>query len=315
MNLSQILFLALVFSVVVGGTIGATALLGRSRTQARLRSLDAAPSADLPARSGPRHFQWLDRVAALTRPIGQLSVPEEGFEHSPLRLRFMHAGLRQPSAPAAFFGVKTLLTLALPLTAFAVLSASDQHLRSATLMLLMLLLAAVGYYTPNLVLERLVQQRQRALFEGFPDALDLMTVCVEAGLGMDAAMLRVADDLAFSHPALAEELRLVQLELRAGADRPRALRNLAFRTGVDEIDSFVTMVLQAERFGTSLAASLRVQADMLRTRRRQRAEEAAAKIALKLLFPLMFCIFPALMVVLMGPAILQLTRALGTTSP
>lgn len=314
MHLSQILFLVLVFSVVVGGMVGATALLGRSRTQARLRSLDVRPS-DAADRTRFELQRWIDRLAALTRPIGQLSVPEEGFERSPLRLRFMHAGLRQASAPTAFFGIKTLLTLALPLTAFAVLSVTGQSLRGPTLMLVVLLLAAVGYYTPNLVLNHLVQQRQRALFEGFPDALDLMTVCVEAGLGMDAAMLRVADDLAYSHPPLAEELRLVQLELRAGADRPRALRNLAFRTGVDEIDSFVTMVLQAERFGTSLAASLRVQADMLRTRRQQRAEEAAAKIALKLLFPLMFCIFPALMVVLMGPAILQLGRALSTGTP
>lgn len=310
MPLAQILFLILVFTLVVGGMVGTTLLLGNSRTRARLHELgdEVGRSAGQAAPGG----HWFDRIAALTRPIGQLSIPEEGFEQSPLRLLFMHAGLRQPAAPAAFFGIKTLLTLALPLLAFALLSVGGLRLQPPTMLLLMLGLASIGYYTPNIVLDRLVKRRQRALFESFPDALDLMTVCVEAGLGMDAAMLRVADDLAFSSPALAEELRLVQLELRAGADRPRALRNLSFRTNVSEIDSFVTMVLQAERFGTSMAASLRVQADMLRTRRRQRAEEAAAKIALKLLFPLMFCIFPALMVVLMGPAMIQLTRALGT---
>ncbi len=155
--------------------------------------------------------------------------------------------------------------------------------------------------------------RQLEIFENFPDALDLMTVCVEAGLGTEAAMIRVAEDMQFKSPALADEMRLVNLELRAGADRERALRNLAMRTGVDEVDSFVTMINQAERFGTSVATSLRIQADLLRTRRRQKAEETAAKIALKLLFPLIFCIFPALMVVLMGPAMIQIYRVLLPT--
>jgi tight adherence protein C len=132
-------------------------------------------------------------------------------------------------------------------------------------------------------------------------------------LGTEAAMLRVADDLQLKSPVLADELHLVNLELRAGADRERALRNLAIRTGVEEVDGFVAMISQAERFGTSIAASLRVHADMLRTRRRQRAEEAAAKIALKLLFPLIFCIFPSLMVVLMGPAMIQIYRVLLPT--
>ena len=137
-----------------------------------------------------------------------------------------------------------------------------------------------------------------------------MTVCVEAGLGTEAAMMRVAKDMQVKSPALGDEMRLVNLELRAGGDRERALRNLAFRTGVDEIDGFVSMINQAERFGTSIAASLRIQSDLLRTRRRQRAEEAAAKIALKLLFPLIFCIFPSLMVVLMGPAMIQVYRVM-----
>jgi tight adherence protein C len=179
--------------------------------------------------------------------------------------------------------------------------------------MMLLLAAAIGYYLPNMILSRMVFVRQREIFENFPDALDLMTVCVEAGLGTESAMVRVADDLQFKSPALADEMRLVNLELRAGGDRERALRNLAIRTGVDEVDGFVTMMSQAERFGTSIAASLRIQSDLLRTRRRQRAEEAAAKIALKLLFPLIFCIFPSLMVVLMGPAMIQVYRVLLPT--
>jgi tight adherence protein C len=137
-----------------------------------------------------------------------------------------------------------------------------------------------------------------------------MTVCVEAGLGTESALSRVADDIGLNSPALSDELRLVNLELRAGAEREQALRNLAIRTGVEEVGSFVTMMSQAERFGTSIAASLRVHSDMLRTRRHQRAEEAAAKIGLKLLFPLIFCIFPSLMIVLLGPAAIQITRVL-----
>jgi tight adherence protein C len=176
-----------------------------------------------------------------------------------------------------------------------------------------LVAASIGYYLPNIVVSRLVFVRQREIFETFPDALDLMTVCVEAGLGVEAALNKVAEDIEHKSKVLGEELRLVGLELRAGSDRERALRNLAMRTGVEEVDTWASMLIQADRFGTSIAASLRVHSDMLRTRRRQRAEEAAAKIALKLLFPLIFCIFPSLMLVLMGPAFIQIYRVLLPT--
>jgi tight adherence protein C len=218
--------------------------------------------------------------------------------------------VRSPTAPTAFFGTKSALALGLPLLGVAVLSLGGVTLKGQNLLLALLALTALGYYLPNVLLGQAVMRRQRDIFESFPDALDMMTVCVEAGLGTEAAMVRVADDLQIKSPTLAEELRLVNLELRAGADRERALRNLALRTGVEEVDGFVSMINQAERFGTSIAASLRVHADMLRTVRRQRAEEAAAKIGLKLLFPLIFCIFPSLMVVLMGPAMIQIYRVL-----
>ena len=169
---------------------------------------------------------------------------------------------------------------------------------------------ALGYYLPNAVLAHRVKQRQRDIFENFPDALDLMTVCVEAGLGMDAALARVAAEIVLKSAVLSEELTLVTLELRAGSNKEKALRNLALRTGVEDVDTLVTMLIQAERFGTGIGASLRVQSAQLRTKRRQGAEEQAAKIALKLLFPLIFFIFPSLLVVLMGPAFLQIYRLL-----
>jgi tight adherence protein C len=310
MNPIQFAFLALIFIVVVAGLLGAAALLRPNVARQRLLTV---ASGSAPGSAAPTHERLLRWVADVTRPISKLSMPEEGFEKSSVRLRFVHAGIRGATAPAAFFGIKTLLTLGLPLLGFVLMTLSGSHVRGNGFMLAMLGLAGVGYYGPNMVLSHLVKVRQREIFESFPDALDLMTVCVEAGLGTEAAMLRVADDLQFKSPALADEMHLVNLELRAGADRERALRNLAIRTGVEEVDGFVTMISQAERFGTSIAASLRIHAGMLRTRRRQRAEEAAAKIALKLLFPLIFCIFPSLMVVLMGPAMIQIYRVLLPT--
>ena len=305
MNPVQFVFLALIFVVVVAGALGLAAMLRPDVARQRLMGIDAGP-----AKQRPVPNRLLDWVARITSPISKLSTPEEGFEKSSVKLRFLHAGIRGSTAATAFFGIKTLLTLGLPMLGFVGLALAGSPLKGNSLLLGMLVLAAVGYYGPNLVLSSMVTARQREIFESFPDALDLMTVCVEAGLGTEAAMIRVADDLQFKSPALAEEMRIVNLELRAGSDRERALRNLAIRTGVEEVDSFVTMISQAERFGTSIASSLRIHSDMLRTRRRQRAEEAAAKIALKLLFPLIFCIFPSLMVALMGPAMIQIYRVM-----
>jgi tight adherence protein C len=181
------------------------------------------------------------------------------------------------------------------------------------LLLALLATSTFGYYLPNYVLAKAIRLRQRDIFEDFPDAVDLMTVCMEAGLGTEAALNKVADEIVHKSPQLSEELRLVNLELRAGASRDQALRNLALRTGVDEVQGFVTMIIQAGRFGTSIAQSLRVHSESVRTLRRQRAEETAAKVPLKLLFPLIFCIFPALMLVIMGPAVIQMVRVVMPT--
>jgi tight adherence protein C len=168
--------------------------------------------------------------------------------------------------------------------------------------------AAVGYYVPNVVLTRAASRRQREIFETVPDALDLLTVCVEAGLSMERALTKVAAEIHVKSVVLAQELQLVLMEMRAGFTKEKALRNFALRSGVEDVDTLVAMLIQAERFGTSMADSLRVHADNLRSKRTQLAEEAAAKIGLKLLFPLIFCMFPTLMLVLMGPAGIQLTQ-------
>jgi tight adherence protein C len=309
MSLFQIAFLALVFVGTFALVWWLAQFAGGSANSQRMRRMLGEPAAvDSPAE------RFVERVAKATKPIAKLATPEEGFEGSALKRRFVNAGIRNPAAPAAFFGAKTVLAVGLPMIAFVLLVVVKQPAMKGNPLLLMLLIAAaVGYYLPNAILSRMILVRQREIFETFPDALDLMTVCMEAGLGTEAALTKVAEDIAHKSQVLSDELRLVNLELRAGAPRDRALRNLAIRTGVEEVDGFVSMIVQAERFGTSIADALRVHADMLRTRRRQRAEEAAAKIALKLLFPLIFFIFPSLMLVLMGPAMIQIYRVLLPT--
>ena len=309
MSLVQIAFLVLVFLSVFAFVIMGMAFMTPSAARQRLRSL--APPVAGAAPSGAN--VWVDRAAEMAAKFGKLSLPEEGWEQSGMRRRFMNAGIRSASAPALYFGAKTILAIGLPMLAYIVLSFGGSHMSLNGTMMVLLSVAAFGYYLPNVILSRMVMVRQREIFETFPDALDLMTVCVEAGLGVEAAINRVADEIEHKSEILSEELRMVGLELRAGSDRERALRNLAARTGVEEVDTWVAMIIQADRFGTSIAAALRVHSEMLRTKRRQRAEEAAAKIALKLLFPLIFCIFPSLMLVLLGPAFIQIYRVLLPT--
>lgn len=308
MDYTQIGFLGLLFVAVSAGAFFVMSLFSRSATADRLSALGGGKAA-----AGPAADAWVERTVQLTRPFAKLSTPEGSEDMNALRARFMHAGIRHAAASLAFFGVKTVLALGLPLLAYFMVLISAPELQFQGSLVVVLVAAALGYYLPNIVLDRLIFVRQREIFEVFPDALDLMTVCVEAGLGVEAALVRVADEMQHKSEALAEELHLVTLELRAGLERARALRNLAARTGVEEVEGFVAMIIQAERFGTSIAASLRVHSDMLRTRRRQRAEEAAAKIALKLLFPLIFFIFPSLMLVLLGPAMIQIYRILLPT--
>ena len=295
--------LALLFLIVFGIVLVVLRLFAGNAVQVRLDTLDGKKAdTDKGRRASQR---WLERVVSLTRPLAKLSLPEEGWEESPVRIRFINAGWRKSTAPALFYAAKTGLTLLRPILAYLLLRHGNHNL-----FLWLVAAAAAGYYLPDVWLKHCLKVRQREIFETFPDALDLMTVCVEAGLAMDAALARVAQEIGLKSEILAEELQLVTLELRAGSAKDKALRNLALRTGVEDVDSLVTLLIQAERFGTSIAASLRVQSDQLRTKRRQRAEETAAKIALKLLFPLIFFIFPSLMVVLMGPAILQIYRVL-----
>ncbi|WP_136419833.1 type II secretion system F family protein [Herbaspirillum sp. ST 5-3] len=306
MSVVQFFFLGAVFISAFAGAMFLISYLVPSPVQQRLRrhANDVAS-----AETGPG-VNWVVRLAKLSGPLAKLSVPAEGWENSALRTRFMNAGFRGDGAPAVYFAAKTLLAIAAPSLLWLALLASPSPMKANQILLILVIASAAGFFLPNLVLTHIVNVRKREIFERFPEVLDLLTICIEAGLAIDAAIARIAQEMAETSPALSEELHLVTLELRAGSTKDKALRNLAMRTGVEDIDSLVAMLIQAERFGTSVAESLRVHAESLRIKRRQRAEEAAAKVALKLLFPLIFCFFPALLGVLMGPAFIQISRAL-----
>jgi tight adherence protein C len=170
---------------------------------------------------------------------------------------------------------------------------------------------AVGWIIPPFVVRKRLKKRQKEVQRALPDALDMLVVCVEAGLGLNQALLRVADEIHYVSPLLSEQIIMVNLEIRAGTPREDALRMLAERTGLPDVSSLVAMLIQTDRFGTSVANALRVQSQSLRTKRRQRAEEAAAKTAIKLVFPLVLCVFPALFVVILGPAMIQILETMS----
>ena len=305
----QLVYAAIIFVTVTGFMMAVLLPIASSRSKKRLGAVvDTAGYAN-----NRTHADWTETIVKLARPLAKLSLPTEGWENSPLRMRFVHAGYRGSAPIAVYFGAKTLLALLFPALVYLYVIIAGLQLKMSMLMLALLSAATIGYYLSNVVLSRLVFLRQREIFETFPDAADLLLVCVESGLGLDAALVKVTEEIRIKSVALAEELHMVNLELRAGSSREKALRNLALRTGVEEVNTFVTMLVQADRFGTSIGESLRVFSDELRTKRKLRAEEMAAKIPLKLLFPLVFCIFPSLLCVLLGPAFIQVYRILLPT--
>lgn len=307
MSSIQYIYLGLIFLVVFIIALLIMSQFLTSPIEERLKNLDDKTTSKSDTGS------WTSQLIKLTGPLAKLSLPTEGWEGSALRTRFMNAGYRSANAPVLFFASKTLLALLLPALAVAYVSLTAMQMSNSSVIFMVLVFAGLGYVMPNLFLARRIANRQREIFESFPDAIDLTTVCVEAGLGLDAALARVGAEMRLKSPILGEELHLVNLELRAGSSRERALRNLAQRTGIDEIDALVAILIQADRFGTSVADSLRVHSDNLRTKRRLRAEEAAAKVPLKLLFPVIFCIFPSLLLVLLGPAFIGIYRVLLPT--
>ncbi|MGJ7496541.1 type II secretion system F family protein [Variovorax sp. RT4R15] len=293
------LFPALIFFAVVLTLGGMFLWLTPSKTEQRLQAM-----------SNPTgKSQWTESVVKIVGPFAQLSAPPIDGQASPLRVKFLNAGIRHPDAHLIFFGSKTLLPLVLSGLAFIALRSSNQT-TGLTLVMYLAVAALIGCYLPNFALYLLTRNRKREIFENFPDAADLMLVCVEAGLGLDAGLVKVTDEIKMKSVALAQELHWTNLEMRAGGTREKSLRNLAIRTGVEEIGIFATMLTQADKFGTSIGESLRVFSDDLRHKRQVRAEEIAAKIPTKMLIPLVLCIFPSILMVILGPAAIQIMRTL-----
>ena len=247
----------------------------------------------------------LDSSSVPATPL-QRFVPKSPKEMGRLRRRLAAAGYTHPAAAVVF----SLAEIGLPI-ALAALPLIVLPLKVG--LLLALLAGAIGFFLPGLVLERKIRNRQLQITNGLPDALDILIVCVEAGNAIDQAILKAAEELEVSHPVLAHELQLVNIETRAGKPRLEAFKNFAERTKVDDVRSLVAMLVQTDRFGTSVAQALKTYADVLRTKRRQRAEEKAAKLGVKLVIPLVFFLFPALYVVLLGPAVVQYVREFRPT--
>ena len=294
------LLLAFLVFLSVSLVVGAALLwLVPNRAEQRVRAMTGSDPA----------APWTETVVKLAAPLARLSLPEGRWESSALRLRFLNAGIRREDARVFYFAAKTILPLAFAGAMFVGMQALNPG-DGLSMILNVLLAALIGCYLPNFVISMLRRVRQREIFESFPDAADLLLVCVEAGLGLDAGLAKVADEMRRKSPALSDELHLTNLELRAGASREQTLRNLALRTGVEEVTTFATMLTQADKFGTSVGDSLRVFSDDLRHKRRMLAEERAAKIPTKMLFPLVLCIFPSVIAVILGPAAIQIIRTL-----
>jgi tight adherence protein C len=291
--------LAFAFGTLLVSAIGYS-VLGKRTVTMDQRLREVIGGIDRP----PQETEDPQQLAKWLRRLGERVPKTSKAEVGKLRERLTHAGYRRPDAMAIFLGIRFACAIGL-FALFAAPVITEPSLGQA------LLAAAIGYIVPGMILARMARGRQHRIQLSLPDALDLLVVSVEAGLGLDQAMGRVASELSSAHPELSAELRMVNLEQLAGTARTDALKNLADRTGVEDLRSLIAMLVQTDKFGTSIANSLRVFSETLRTKRRQRAEEAAAKTGVKMVFPLVLCIFPAIWIVSIGPAAIKIMRVIG----
>jgi tight adherence protein C len=297
----SLLLLVVVFVTVVIGVFafGAAAVTPSSVLGARLRALGGQQAAPV-ERPAIR-----ERIEQALDPLSKAS-PLSPTDVSRTRRWLIQAGFRDAIDVNYYFGVR-LLAAAIGFVGVVVFSGFSNPFLLAGI-------SGLGFFLPRFILKRMIRDRQNRIRLGLPDALDLTVICVEAGLALDQALMRVGQDLHHAHPDLSDEFHLVNLEMRAGKPRAEALRNLVERTGVDDIRSLVGTLIQTDRFGTSVAQALRVHSDSLRTERRQRAEEQAAKTTIKMVPPLVIFVLPSIIFVTIGPAVIELIRQLGPVS-
>ena len=298
----ELLATVLLFAVLAG----VLTLLGMRLWVRPKAALERVTGASMEAqRQMPRHPSLV--FHDLVKKLGSI-LPASPKDVTVMQRRLIRAGIRNPGALKMLYGAKLILGLVLPIAAGFALVASPLGAERKALAVMGAL--AVGFFGPNEYVRMRARRRQRAIRRGLPNALDLLVVCVESGLGLDQAIMQVAKELENAHPEISQEFTLVNLELRAGKRRLEALRNLADRSAVDELKKLVAVLIQADRFGTGIAQSLRGHSDYMRVQARQTAEEKAAKLGVKLVFPIFFCILPSLFVVTVGPVMVRIFREL-----
>ncbi|HOX39491.1 MAG TPA: type II secretion system F family protein [Candidatus Brocadiia bacterium] len=306
-----VLVVAIIVVVLVLAALGVAAIIGSKKgslnTRLGVPSEESAGTVKITS-SGPDFGTLM--TEKVFKPLSAVLQPRGGG--SGVRQRLLYAGIRRKGALEIFLGFKLMLMIVLPLFlggAIYFMNKPDGMFARAKILQWALGGVALGMLLPNFYLGSKARKRQESITLTLPDALDLLVVCVEAGLGLDAAILKIGEEMRETAPDLAEELVLVNLEMKAGKPRQEALRNLGLRTGVEDCKQLAARIIQADRFGTSIAKSLRIHSGVLRTRRRQAAEEKAAKTTVKLLFPLVFFIFPCIFLVILGPAAVMISRA------
>lgn len=303
-------FLAVVFVAVLLGVLGVSMMIGNRGAVARRLAGDTVSLGGIGAgprlRYESRETFWTALVTAVEKRVPLV----DEMNRSAIQRRLLQAGFMGPHVVRNYYAIRFLLTVCLPVGFLLVAPFFGASLSNQKVLLAALGFCIAGLYLPPVWLSRRIANRQRAIAEGFPDSLDMMVVCVEAGLGLDAAFNRVGAELTRSHPALATQLALVSLELRAGKSRADALRNFADRIGLDEINSFVTLMIQSDALGTSIGQTLTVHADEMRNRRMMRAEELAHKLPVKLTIPLIVFILPCMVTVILLPGIISIIRVL-----
>jgi tight adherence protein C len=294
------LFLIIIstFGCIALAVMGVYWLTARPASAVNVRLEDMDPSIALIEDSPVT--MMAERVA---EPINRI-VPISAVEALKLQKQLLHAGYRSPDAATVFRSIQITSLVFLPSVIMILCYVLQRPLNN--LLIWGVVAAAIGFYLPRLFLRNRIAGRQQRITWGLADALDLLVICVEAGLGLNAALVRVGRELKAVHPEIHEEFELVNLEIRVGRSRDDALRNLAERTGVDDLRSFVALMIQADRYGSSIGRAVRVFSESLRTKRRQRAEQAAQKATLKLLFPLTMFLFPVIIMIVIAPSILTL---------
>lgn len=296
-----------IFVFVTLGVMAAYWLMFRPPSEAteRLKRMGEGGSAAVSAPSLSMEESAVSAFAEkMATPLSRLAPPSAA-EAKKLAKQLMHAGYRSPNAPIIYRALQLVSLAFFPGAVALGCAMVGKPLANAAMWILGAFI--FGFMLPRYLLNRMIKSRQQRLQWGLADALDLLVVSIEAGLGLNSALVRVGDEMKEVHPDISEEFAMTNMEIRVGRDRAEALRNLADRTGVDDLRSLCAMLIQADKFGTSIARAVRVYADSLRTKRRQRAEQAAQKAAVKLLFPLACFLFPTLFIALLGPAFINLT--------